>query len=72
MNAEATNNPIELLKLRIKESGLSAAKFATKVVLREDRTVRRWLSGESPIPKIVLDFLENPWISPWPKGENER
>lgn len=58
---------IALLEKRIEESGLSVRQFALKVMLREDRTIRRWLTGESPIPNLVLDFLTNPWEMPWPK-----
>jgi hypothetical protein len=58
---------VELLRKRINESGLSARKFAETVLIREERTIRRWLKEESPIPKMVLDFLANPWEIPWPK-----
>lgn len=37
--------------------GLSATEWAKTVVLREPRTVRRWLSGDSPVPSIVIDKL---------------
>jgi hypothetical protein len=55
-----------LLRSRIEASGLSATRFAREVLLREDRTVRRWLSGESPIPNIVAAWLESPEPMPWP------
>jgi hypothetical protein len=57
---------IELLRTAIEASGLSASRFAREVLLREDRTVRRWLSGESPIPNIVAAWLESPEPMPWP------
>ncbi len=57
---------IELLGRRISESGLSARRFAVEVLLRDERTIRRWLSGDSPIPRVVLDWLEAPTPAPWP------
>jgi len=57
---------IELLKRRIQESGLSVRQFAIQVMIREDRTVRRWLSGESPTPNVVLGWLMEPYAPPWP------
>ena len=60
---------IQLLEQRIKDAGLSTSAFATNVLLRDGRTVRRWLSGESPIPHAVMDFLTDPWVIPWPVGE---
>ena len=57
---------IALLRARIDASGMSARKFATEVLRRDERTIRRWLAGDSPMPKIVLDFLERPEAAPWP------
>ena len=48
---------VELLARVIAASGLSARQYAVQVLLREERTIRRWLSGASPIPQVVLDFL---------------
>lgn len=56
----------ELLERRISESGLSARRFAVEVLRRDERTIRRWLSADSPIPQIVLDWLEAPSRAPWP------
>lgn len=58
---------IELLEARIDASGLSTSKFAERVLLRDGRTVRRWLSGESPIPNIVMEWLIDPPVAPWPR-----
>lgn len=55
-----------LVRQRIEESGLSARRFAEEVLTRDERTVRRWVSGESPIPERVQDFLVAPWRAPWP------
>lgn len=58
---------IALLEQRISQSGLSARQFAMTVLIREERTLRRWIAGESPIPAKVLEFLTEPWEVPWPK-----
>lgn len=48
----------DLLQKAIEASGLSARRFATEVLTRDERTIRRWLAGDSPIPKAVVEFLE--------------
>ena len=48
---------LALLRFAILRSGLSARAFARDVLWRDERTVRRWLSGESPVPKVVADRL---------------
>ena len=68
-NPKTQTEAIGLLERRIKEAGMSTSKFAEKVLLRDGRTVRRWLSGESPIPHAVMDWLVDPWTPPWPPGE---
>ncbi len=57
---------VRLLENLIQESGLSTARFAFEVLVREPRTVRRWLDGSSPIPKRVQDWIEAPRAAPWP------
>lgn len=57
---------VRLLKRCIEESGLSARRFAVEVLLRDERTIRRWLAGDSPIPRVVTQFLEDPIGPPWP------
>lgn len=47
-----------LLRAAIEASGLSARRFAVEILLRDERTVRRWLAGDSPIPEPVVRFLE--------------
>lgn len=47
----------DLLVASIEASGLSARRFATEVLSRDERTIRRWLAGDSPIPKAVVEFL---------------
>lgn len=51
-------SPADLLRSAIERSGFSARAFATDVLLRDERTVRRWLAGDSPIPEPVTAFLE--------------
>ncbi len=57
---------VRLLDNRIQESGLSSSRFAVEVLVRDPRTVRRWIAGDAPIPKRVLDWLEEPRAAPWP------
>jgi hypothetical protein len=47
----------ELIRAAIEASGLSARKYAEMVLVRDERTIRRWVSGKSPIPKIVREML---------------
>lgn len=48
----------ELLAAHIARSGLSITVYAREVVLRERRTVQRWLDGSHPIPIAVRSFLD--------------
>lgn len=48
----------ELLAQVIERSGLSARQYAMTVLLRDERTIRRWLAGDAPIPEPVLKFLK--------------
>ena len=50
--------PLDLLRAAITASGLSTTQYAKVVLIRDGRTLRRWLSGESPIPRSVIDYLE--------------
>lgn len=52
-----SSEPVELLRTAIERSGLSARAFAKDILLRDERTVRRWLAGDSPIPQAVIDWL---------------
>ena len=51
---------IAQLRAAIARSGLSARQFAIRVLTRDERTVRRWLAGDSPIPHAVLAYLAAP------------
>ena len=47
----------ELLAQAIEASEMSARRFAVRVLIRDERTIRRWLAGESKLPVPVRDFL---------------
>lgn len=51
-------SPRDLLEAAIEASGLSARRFARTVLLRDERTIRRWLAGDSPIPAAVVTWLK--------------
>lgn len=53
------NDPRALLRAAIDRSGLSHRRFAERIMVRDERTVRRWISGEIPIPTVVLDKLQS-------------
>lgn len=59
MPTSAEIQALALTRLRqaITASGLSAVLYAKQVLIRDPRTCRRWLSGESPIPQSVIEFL---------------
>jgi hypothetical protein len=50
---------ITLLQSAIDRSGLSARQYAMTVLLRDERTIRRWLAGDAPIPAAVVAWLKN-------------
>jgi hypothetical protein len=45
------------LRRAIDRSGLSARQFAMQVLVRDERTIRRWLVRDAPIPEQVRQFL---------------
>jgi DNA-binding transcriptional regulator YiaG len=47
----------ELLAALIAASGLTAAAFARLVLGRDERTVRRWQSGDTEIPDSAAEWL---------------
>ena len=55
----AEEQRLSLLALRdaLNASGLSTEDYAKHILLREGRTVRRWLKAESPIPHVVCQWL---------------
>jgi hypothetical protein len=46
-----------LLVRVIAASGLSNRQWAEQVAMRDERTIRRWLSGQIPIPATVRKRL---------------
>ena len=48
---------IAQLRAAIDRSGLSASAYARTVLIRDPRTVRRWMAGDSPIPDAVREYL---------------
>lgn len=45
---------LALLCTAIAQTGLSNRQYAEQVLLRDERTLRRWLSGKQSIPAVVL------------------
>jgi hypothetical protein len=52
----------ELIQAAVEASGLSARRFAERIVARDERTVRRWLSGDIAIPLVARNWLEH-WLT---------
>lgn len=48
---------IAQLREAIRRSGLSVTQYARRVLVRDPRTVRRWLAGTQAIPQAVLDLI---------------
>lgn len=46
---------IARLKRAIELSGLSDRRFAKEVLIRDERTIRRWIAGDRAIPQAVRD-----------------
>lgn len=46
-----------LLRASMDRSGLSRRAYAETVLVRDERSVRRWVAGD-PMPKSVRAFLE--------------
>lgn len=67
MTASTRNEAADLLAERIAESGLSQRQFALRVLLREPRTIARWIARDSPIPAVVSEWLADPTAPPWPR-----
>jgi hypothetical protein len=47
----------ELIAAAVEASGLSARRFAERVLSRDERTVRRWTAGDVPIPPLARAWL---------------
>ena len=71
-DAPATRSEaMALLRAAIDRAGLSASEYARAVLIRDPRTLRRWLSGESPIPQSVLDHLTRQAGDRHPTGSDD-
>jgi hypothetical protein len=57
--ALALVDDIRLIRAAIDASGMSARRFAVDILTRDERTVRRWLAGDSPLPRAVRDRCES-------------
>ena len=62
---------IVLLREAVRTSGLTAEKYAHTVLMRNPRSLRRWLDGSSPIPTAVRDYLDR-LVKPGPLEEIAR
>jgi hypothetical protein len=51
----------DLIRASIEASSLSARRFAEWILARDERTIRRWASGDIAIPPIVRLWLER-WL----------
>lgn len=60
--ASEINANADLLRAAIEASGLSARRFATEILIRDERTVRRWLAGEE-MPVVVREWLARHMIA---------
>lgn len=60
----ADADPVALLRTAIARSGLSARAFAVTVLARDERTIRRWLANDRPMPVPVVRFLTQYLESP--------
>lgn len=47
----------EALAAAITQSGLSLRQFAVRKLMRDERTVRRWMKAKNPVPHVVRDWL---------------
>tara|TARA_R110000787_G_scaffold51228_5_gene121561 strand:+ start:572 stop:808 length:237 start_codon:yes stop_codon:yes gene_type:complete len=64
--ARSRTTDIALLRIRIQESGLSDRQFAVKCLRRDERTIRRYLAGDVPMPAIIRELIRDPLVAPWP------
>lgn len=52
------DDSMALFERALAKSGLSLRSFAETVMVRDERTVRRWRAGDTPIPDVVTRKLE--------------
>jgi hypothetical protein len=68
----ARDPDLELLSQAITASGLTLGRFAREVMIREELTVRRWLSGETDLPAVVRKWLHHGETKGWAPAEMRR
>lgn len=56
----------ELLTEALALTGLSARKVATLFLARDERTMRRWEAGDTPVPAVVVARLR--WLVALPSS----
>ena len=61
---EDRGRDIARLKQAIELSGLSDRQFAKQVLIRDERTIRRWIAGDRPIPQAVREKIDELLDSP--------
>ena len=49
---------VELLRKGWEESGLTKNQFCREVILRHESTWYKFVSGERPLSRVLLEFLE--------------
>ena len=49
----------DALVLAIRDSGLGIGDFAARYLARDQSTVYRWLSGDTPVPAVVERWLRD-------------
>lgn len=53
---------LTLIRAAVEASGLSARRFAERVISRDERTVRLWTAGTNPIPPLARAWLVR-WLA---------
>ena len=60
----------ELIRAAVQAAGISARQFAERVLGRDERTLRRWAAGSSPIPLKARTFLTR-WLALSPEERSK-